>query len=159
MKKMLALIFIGLFFVGCANGLQLKDTAVQKTAAYASGKGVGASMYSLAPSLGPPLEESWTDMMADPSDPMPSAQVMDFYNECLFGISQKYSDPYGLIGDLGVFLMLFGAEYSPDGNMVFIQPVPRPLLNYFEFGYRSGKNAILRPGKKVENPFPATKGW
>ena len=132
---------------GC-SGLQIQDTANHKAIAYVAGKGMGVGINKFLPKLDAPLSKSWADMMKrNESQTVVSAEeIIDFYNSTLMAISAETNDPYGLIGDLGALLTLYGAEFA-NGNLIKIQPVPMPVLQYFEYGYRSGKNIAAREMK------------
>jgi hypothetical protein len=63
-------------------------------------------------------------------------EVILFYNKCLMLMTRYTDDPYGLVGDLGYFLTIFGAEFAEENKtMIGVQPVPMILMKDFEIGY------------------------
>lgn len=146
--KAVTLILIALV-VGCTS-IQLKDTANHKTSGYVTGKGMGLAINKFTPKLDATLSESWSKMMKanEGAIDVPADQVIEFYNSSLMAISAETKDPYGIIGDLGALLTIYGAEFSATDQLTFINPVPMSVLRYFEYGYRSGKNIALRERKQ-----------
>ena len=144
-KRGLGLLVVLMFFAACAGtgvNLQVNDDNNTLAIAYAAGKAMGFGINKLVPEVDPDLTSAWSDMMkANIDNPMVSTDAMlMFYNQCLGAIALHTSDPYGLMGDLGIFLMIYGAQFDVDGNMIGIQPVPYKVLKYFELGYVGGRN-------------------
>jgi hypothetical protein len=132
-------------FAGCA-GWSLTDTPTTNATAYLSGKAMGIAITEIVPEAGADLEGKWSDMMARNKalELMPVAEILRFYSECIGILGIHTEDPYGLIMDLGILLMIFGAEFNVNGDMIAIEPVPMVVLTYFGLGYDSGKMVVLR---------------
>ena len=145
---LLALIFsFGCIAAQCA-GLQdvkIDENARNQAIAYASGKAMGIAITKIEPNLNEPLGAKWDAMMAKAgAEPMMSPEnIIVFFNEALAVIAVEVGDKYNLIGDLSVLLMIFGAEYDSEGNLISINPVPVSVLNFFSIGYDSGVKLAL----------------
>lgn len=126
--------------VAC-SGMQINDDAQTQAIAYASGKAMGIGINKLAPAVDKDLTRAWMNMMDRNKeiDMMPAEEILQFYGDMTGVLALHIGDPYGLIQDLGVLLMLFGAEFDIDGEMVSIEPVPMSVLRFFEMGYENGR--------------------
>ena len=126
--------------VGC-TGMGLKDTPTTNATAYLSGKAMGIAITELVPAAGVDLEVKWDEMITRNKglEFVPAEEVLKFYSDCIGVIGLHTEDPYGLIMDLGILLMIFGAEFNVNGDMIAIEPVPMVVLTYFGLGYDSGK--------------------
>lgn len=142
--KMIGILIAALMVVGCA-GLEISDNANSKATAYVSGKGLGFAINSVIPEVDGDLSEAWDKMIErnDGAEMVSSENILQFYNECIGIIALHTSDPYGLIADLGVLLMLFGGEFGTGGELVSIEPVPLVVLQYFSMGYDNGRMVAL----------------
>lgn len=141
------LVMAGLLASCAGQGLQITDTPVDKTLAYFSGKGVAVGIIKVQPELDPFLTTAWEELMAEHKEDIeiPSLDMVMFYNRCLGIVSEHNDDPYGLIGDLGALLTLYGAEFAMDGQtIVMIQPVPTAVMQYFGMGYSNGRAVAKR---------------
>jgi len=144
MKKLF--ILIPILLIACA-GVQIEQTATNNAIAYSAGKAMGIGINKLYPDVDADLSEAWLDLMSTDNDIISSDEMIFFYNRCIGIIGLHTNDPYGLLGDLGALLTIFGAEFTIDetqGAMVFIQPIPKIVLKYFELGYGNGKMVALR---------------
>ena len=144
--KHLILIICLVVTVGCANGLQVDDTASHKAIAYAAGKAMGITITKIEPDLNEPLGEKWDKMMDKPASDgmMASEYILAFYSEALMVLGSHVGDKYGLIQDLSVLLVLFGAQYSEQGDLIAIEPVPVSVLEFFAMGYDSGVMVVAK---------------
>ena len=126
---------------GCAGEqIKISETGTNKAIAYGAGKAMGFAIVSLDEELDSNLSIAWRTMMAEQTDgEVSSTDMILFYNLCISLIAGYTDDPYGLIGDLGAMLMIFGAEYSDEGQLALIQPVPVEVLKWFEAGYKNGR--------------------
>ena len=84
------------------------------------------------------------------SDEISSEDMVLFYGDAIANLAVFTTDPYGLIGDLGALLTIFGAEFDDSGNMLSIKPIPYMVMKYFEMGYDNGK---LVAQQDKENAF------
>jgi hypothetical protein len=148
MKKTL-LIFVAIsllaFIISGCGQLQIESTATNQAIAYAAGKGMGLGINKRVPEADADLSKAWVDMMAkNTGQAMISAIAMvGFYNDVLVIIALHSKDPYGLIGDLGAVLLIFGAEFNQEGNMGSINPVPMIVMKFFEIGYKNGRMVAM----------------
>lgn len=147
MRKVDLLILVGLIFLTGCHGLVLDDSATHQAIAYSAGKAMGIGINRLAPQVDADLSRSWVDLMQSGAgaEMIAPTQLRVFYNDMLQIISRQVDDPYGLIGDLGVLLMIFGAQYDEAGGLVSINPVPMAIMRMFELGYTGGRR-VARSG-------------
>ncbi|OEU68421.1 MAG: hypothetical protein BBJ57_02330 [Desulfobacterales bacterium PC51MH44] len=139
------LLILLVLLTGCA-GMQIEETATHQAIAYASGKGMAIGINELYPQIDPDLTKAWEDMMfqAKDLDMMPVGQLMLFYSDAISIIGLHTNDPYGLVGDLGALLLIFGAQFDDKGEMIDIQPVPMSVMRWFGIGYSNGRRVALR---------------
>ena len=138
------LIVLSFFLVGyqCQS-----DNMVSVIGAMAAGDGVGYMLNKHAPNSVDQCEAAFDKLMQDtivdnvPIDPIPSENMIRYYNESLAIISKEYKDPYYITSYLGALMTQLGAQYTPgpDPTVIAMQPVPRPLMLSFENGYDIGK--------------------
>lgn len=140
----LFLILIALSLIGC-GGLQISDSATDKTIAYVAGKGMGFTVNDLYPQLDADLSATWQEMMAAHKNNSINSYeyFLDWYNSTMQVILLEFNDPYGLVSDLSTLLTLFGAEFNEKGELINIEEIPYDTLVYFEMGYKSGRNLAL----------------
>lgn len=149
MKGVLTVILILTALIAGCTGLQISDSANNQAIAYASGKGVGAAINKYVPQVDKQLSTAWGDMMVsnNGADPIAVEKIMAFYQEAIMLISSQSKDPYGLLSDLTMFLAIYGGsiEYNETGGMTLViaKPVPLKVAKAFEFGYKSGKSAVM----------------
>ena len=129
---------IGLM-VSC-SGMEIEENTTNQAIAYGSGKAMGAAITTLVPQVNENLGFAWDGLMAKGAglDIMPPEYILEFYSAVMGIMALESGDELGLIQDLSVLLMIFGAEFGVDGEMTFIQPVPMSVLRFFEMGYDSG---------------------
>jgi len=142
--KMLALLLI-LSLVGC-TGMQIKDDATHKVLAYAAGKAMAISVNSIKPEVDAELTSAWVDIMEANADKImiSPADMVAFYNKCLYIVVGYNFDKYGLLADLSMLLTIYDAKIDPHTkDMTSILPVPMDILRTFEQGYANGR-AISR---------------
>jgi len=147
-KRGISIIAILLFLIGCVGcgGLQISDSATDKTIAYVAGKGMGFTVNDLYPQLDADLSETWQEMMAAHKNNSINSYeyFLDWYNSTMQVIMLEFNDPYGLVSDLSTLLTLFGAEFNDKGELINIEEIPYDVLVYFEQGYKSGRNLALK---------------
>ena len=139
----LIFVFAPLFFLNCAsNGHQIviQETPTHQAIAYGAGKAVGIAVVKLVPSADFYLQEAFDRLMERNAsvDTLSSEEVIAFFSECVAIMARHTSNPYGLIEDLSVLLLIFGAQYDAEGNLTAIDPVPKSVVMYFGMGYDSG---------------------
>jgi hypothetical protein len=119
---------------------QIEDTPTHQAIAYGSGKAVGAAITKFAPEANEDLGKAWDNYMERGKglDMMPEESTLMFFGEATMIVTLYTGDDYGLLQDLSVLLMIFGAEFDADNEMVSIEPVPMSVLRFFEMGYDSG---------------------
>lgn len=141
------LLVVGLLF-GC-SGLEIEDTPTHQAIAYGSGKAVGAAITKFAPEANDDLGKAWDNYVERGKglDMMPADSTLMFFGEANMVVALHVGDDYGLLQDLNVLLMIFGAEFDADGEMVSIEPVPMSVLRFFEMGYDSGVMIVERERK------------
>lgn len=144
-SALIAILILTVLIAGC-SGLQIQDTANNKAIAYVAGKGIGLSINKFYPKLDVTLSTAWSDMMDRNAgqDVVSAEEIMDFYNSTLMALSTVTKDPYGLIGDLGALMTLYGSSFSGSGELIAVKPIPMEVLRYFEYGYKGGKNIAAR---------------
>ena len=132
--------FLVLILFAC-NGAQIEDTTQNQAIAYASGKGLAIAINRVVPEVDKDLTREWLQMMERNKglEMVPPEEILKFYSDMTGIMALHVGDPYGLIQDLGVLLMLFGAEFDVGGEMISIQPVPMSVLLFFEMGYENGR--------------------
>lgn len=144
MKKLL---IFGIIIMVCGcSGFQITDTTNNKAIAYLAGKGMAIGIYKIIPKAAPPVEQAWMDMMGRSYNlpEISSQEFLGFFNDVLLKeIPTLKNDPYGLSGDLAFFLTLYGAEFSPDGIMTTVKPVPMPVAKAFQAGYEGGRSVAI----------------
>ena len=144
MKIIIAIMLM--LIIGCA-GFQVSDTTTHKAIAYGAGRAMAVGIYELNPLADEDLTSAWVEMM-DRNRGLPEIspdEMMIFYNKSLMLMTAHTKDPYGLIGDLGYLLTIFGAEFDPDNNMMIgITAVPMSVMVAFEIGYANSR-AMLVP--------------
>ena len=148
MKKVLLLFMLGVFFVFGCREVRIDDSATYQAISYSAGKAMAIGINRLVPQVDADLSAAWTDLMQSGAgqENIEPPQLLIFYNDMIQIISRHTDDPYGLIGDLGVFLMIFGAQYSGEGNLISIESVPMDVMKMFERGYISGRMVVIRSG-------------
>jgi hypothetical protein len=148
LKFTLLLAIVALIMAGCTNGnFQIKETATHQAIAYGSGKVMGIAVNEKLRDADGPLSIVWVDFMErnEGLDMVPPTEVLILFNDSIATIALYTShDPYGLITDLGVLLLIFGAQYSDTGEMTAIQPVPRSVLVFFGMGYANGRAFVTQ---------------
>lgn len=142
MKTLGLILAVALIFSCASNGqIKIEDASAHKTLAYGAGHVMGLGITKKAPEADPIISEAWGRLMerSHGLEFVPTTEMLIFYND-LIGILSIYAkDPYGLVAGLGVLLMIFGAEFNEDGDMVKIEPVPMVILQFAEMGYRNGR--------------------
>jgi len=145
MKKII--ILLSLLFLSCA-GLQINENVTHRVLAFGSGKlmAIGVNKLindgKLRKEVDSELTSAWVGLMEvnEGKPAVEPAEMVTFYNKCLYIIAGYDFDKYGLIGDLSELLMIYGAEINPDSKeLVSIMPVPIEILKTFERGYASGR--------------------
>lgn len=155
MKRLLnhlIVLIIALVFIGC-SGLQISDSASDKTIAYVAGKGIGFSVNDLYPQLDAELSATWVEMMEAHKNNSVSSYdyFLDWYNSTIQVIALEFNDPYGIVSDIATLMALFGAEYNDQGELINIQEIPYETLLYFEMGYQSGRSLALTE-REIKGP-------
>ena len=132
------------------------DEGSHKAGAYLAGKAMVIGLYEVLPvkadSIDTDLTRDWKAMMERNKNNkmVPAEELMLFYNDSMTTISLHADDPYGLIGDLGALLAAFGGEFSIDGEIIKLDPMPLPVLTFFGSGFRNGRRvAVARMGEKI----------
>jgi hypothetical protein len=146
---LLTLVVTVFFAFGCAtNGDQIKinDSATHQVLSYASGKGMAIGINELYPDVDAELTAAWEDMMEKNKgqEMVAPEDMVYFFNDCISIIGVETDDPYGLIGDLGALLLIFGAEFSEGGQMLNVEPIPMSVLTFFGMGYANGRRVALK---------------
>ena len=128
-------------------GYTCESNMVSVLGSMAAGDGVGYMLNKRAPGAVEDCEKAFDKLMQDTAgiDPIPSENMIRYYNESLGIIARQVNDPYYVTSYLGAMMTELGAQYStgPDPQMVGIQPVPRNLMLAFENGYDIGKRRWL----------------
>ena len=149
MKKrylLFTILFVALIMFGCAD-MQIKETSTHRAIAYSAGRAMAIGIYKIDPLIDQDLTSAWVEMMERNEGKLEisSEEVMMFYNKCIMLMTRFTNDPYGLLGDLGYFLTIFGAEFAEDTKMmVAIQPVPMVIMKDFENGYDYSRMLIRK---------------
>ena len=138
--KKISIILLAVGLMASCSGLEIEENTTNQAIAYGSGKAMGAAITKLVPQVNENLAFAWDGLMArgEGLDIMPSEHILEFYAAVMGIMALETGDEYGLIQDLSVLLLIFGAEFDVDGEMTFIQPVPMSVLRFFEMGYDSG---------------------
>jgi len=152
MKNLILVLAAMALLVSCATTdgtvkqFTITDEASTQAIAYGAGKGMGIAVNKIVPVVDADLGVAWKSLMERNAgkDVITSSEMILFYNECIGIIALHTEDEYGIISDLGVFLMIFGAQFDQSGNLILIQPVPMKVMQFFEMGYRNGKMVALR---------------
>lgn len=145
MRRFLVLLFISLFLsMGC-QGLQITDSSTHQAMAYFAGKGVGVAINKLYPEADESLGTAWDDLIEKNkgNEEISSEDMIGFYGNCIAILGTFTGDPYGLIGDLGALLTIFGAQFDDSGKLIALKPVPMSIMKMFEMGYDNGKIVAL----------------
>lgn len=142
-------IVIGIMmFQGCTNGksLVIRDNQTHKTVAYFAGKGMGFGVNHYLPQIDADLTREWEYVMQKNShnDFVPPEDMLGLFNSFISIASVYSEDPFGLVGDLGVMTMIYGAEFDDSGKMTRVDPVPMVTMRLFGMGYANGKRQALR---------------
>lgn len=136
----------GLFLTGC-SGLQIEDSATNKTLAYVTGKGMGILINEKIPAADKQLSDAWVALMTtyEGQEMIPSEAIVEFYGEAVTIIaSHKIKDPYGFVTDLRVILMIYGGQFNELGELEGVNSVPTIVMKFFELGYDSGRQVALK---------------
>jgi hypothetical protein len=145
MKMMIALTAMVALVAGC-SGMQITGDTNNQAMAYVAGKGMAIGIYRVAPKSAPPIEQAWMDMMGRSYGlaEIPAAEMQGFFNEVLLKqIPTLKNDPYGLSGDLAFFATLYGAQFSANGTMVAVKPIPMIVAKAFQIGYEGGRSVAV----------------
>lgn len=140
--KILGLMFATILIFSCVNGqIKIDDSATHHAIAYGAGKAMGYGINKKVPEVDTGLSEAWGRLMERTHglETVPTTEMLIFYNDLIGILSIHTKDPYGLVADLGVLLMIFGAQFSAEGDMISIEPVPMGILQFVEMGYRNGR--------------------
>lgn len=132
--------------IGC-TGLQIGDNTSSQAISYFAGKGMAIGIYKLKPSAAPSIEQEWMDMMGRNYDKteIPAKEFMGFFNDVVLKqVPTLKNDKYGFAGDLLYLLNLYGATYTPEGNLLSLKPVPMEVAKAFQVGYESGRSVSLK---------------
>ena len=150
-KITIALVLMIALIAGCVE-TQVSDTPNHQALAYTLGKGMGIAVNKVVPTIDKDLSRGWMDMMTrnTANELVPPEEMLIFFNGCIGLISTQVSDPYGIIGDLGAMLMIYGAQFNPDGELIAIQPIPMSVLRFFEMGYKSGRMVTMQLDKSTQ---------
>jgi len=146
--KALYIILPLLLLLGCAGQqiMPITETANNQAIAYSAGKLAGMGILKIAPVSDKELQEVFDKMMERNKDVdiIPSTEIVNYFNESVMVLTRYTKDPYGLISDLSVILMIYGAQFDEAGNLFEIMPIPKSVVRFFGMGYDSGRAMILK---------------
>jgi hypothetical protein len=145
MKRIIILLAMVALVAGC-SGVQITDSANYQAMAYFSGKGMAVGIYKVYSKAAPVIEQEWMDMMGRCYNlaEIPAAEMQGFFNNVLLkNIPTLKNDPYGLAGDLAFFAKLYGAEFTLDGQMILVKPIPMAVAKAFQAGYEGGRSVAI----------------
>jgi hypothetical protein len=150
MKNLIAapVVILALLLAGCTamGNLKIDETATNQAIAYGAGKGMGFAILKLVPDADQDLQTAFDGMMERNKAVkiVSGAEVVAFFSESVLILTRYTKNPYGLISDLSVVLMIYGARYDAAGNMVSINPVPKSVIMFFGLGYDSGRAIVIK---------------
>ena len=145
MKRLFALLIVAVLVSGCAS-MKLTGDTNNQAMGYLAGKGMAIGIYKVYSKAAPPVEQAWMDMMGRcyGMTEVPAAEVQGFFNDVLLKeIPTLKNDPYGLSGDLAFFARLYGAQFTPTGEMTGLQPIPMVVAKAFQSGYEGGRSVAV----------------